>query len=93
MTGIINKRYTSVSEMLRDTCDDESFCDEFDAYVAARLIIRELIVWRVVLGLSLDDIAERMGWSRDLVVGFENSVDADLRIEDVRFYLDALRDR
>ena len=30
------KRYASVSEMLRDTTDDQEFCDDFDQFVALK---------------------------------------------------------
>ena len=80
------RRYTSVSQMLRDSTVDESFCDEFDEHVALRQVVKHLLAMRAVKRLSQKDIAERMGCSQSRVSKLENGVDSDLRLDDLIRY-------
>ena len=87
---ISRKRYKSVVEMTRDLSDDSSFADEVERTIAARRLVKTLLVLRACKGLSQKDIADKLGSTQSRISKLEASTDDALRIGDLRAYADAL---
>ena len=87
---INKKRYSSVTEMLRDTLDDQAFVADFEKHVAETRIAAKLFVLRNSRGLSEQDVAKKMGCRPSRVSKLEHGKDADLRLGDLFAYLAAL---
>lgn len=81
-----NKRYSSVSEMLRDLSDDEQFNQEFDERIAQRGLIKHLIALRSAKDVSQADVAEALGVTQSRVSKIESGVDDDLRFGELKAY-------
>jgi predicted XRE-type DNA-binding protein len=86
MTG---KTYHSVAELIRDISDSE-FADAFEARLAERRIIKQLMVQRAAKGLSQKDLAERMHCTQSRISKLESSTDGELSIAEVRLYAAAV---
>lgn len=85
---VIGKSYRSVSEMVHDT--DPEVADAFDEHLAERRIIKQLVVHRVVKGLSQKDIAQRMRCTQSRISKLESSTDGELSIDEIRSYAAAV---
>jgi len=84
------KRYRSVTEMVRDVSEEQSFADDLQRRVSRRQLVKHLFVLRSVRRLSQKDIAQRLGCSQSRVSKLEASDDDDLRLGDLHGYLKAL---
>ena len=84
------KQYASVSELVRDLSEDRSFADEFERHVSQRRIVKDLFALRTTRGLSQKDIAEKLRCTQSRISKLENGNDDDLRLGDLRDYLDAI---
>jgi transcriptional regulator len=84
------KRFTSVSEMVREISEDRSFVEGFERRMRDRRIIKALLVLRVVRGWNQKDIADRLGCTQSRISKLESSADGDLRLADLRDYASAL---
>lgn len=85
-----NKRFGSVSEMLRETGAAPALVDALEQRVAERALVKHLVVQRVHHGFSQADMAQRLGRTQSWVSKFEASRDAELRLGEVEQYLAAL---
>lgn len=86
---LLGKRYSSVSELVRDSSDAET-ADSFDKHQSDRRLVRSLIVMRCFKEVSQVDLAKRMKCAQSKVSKIESSVDADLNFGDVVRYSNAL---
>jgi transcriptional regulator len=84
------KRFISVSEMVREISEDRSFVEGFERRMRDRRIIKALLVLRVVRGWNQKDIADRLGCTQSRISKLESSADGDLRLADLRDYASAL---
>ncbi len=84
---VVGKKYSSVSELVRDTSSAE-FVEDFDRYQANRQLVNCLAILRCADGVSQVDLAKRMGCAQSKISKMESSTDADLSFGDViRFAL------
>ena len=84
------KQYKTVSELVHDIAPDDEFRAAFDARIADRALIKELLALRAARGLSQKDIAESIGCSQSRISKLENAKDADARLGDLRAYAAAV---
>jgi transcriptional regulator len=84
------KRFASISEMVRKISEDRTFEDDFERRMQGRQIIKALLVLRVVRGWNQKDIADRLGCTQSRISKLESSADGDLRLADLRDYASAL---
>jgi DNA-binding Xre family transcriptional regulator len=87
--NLSGKRYTSVTEMLRDQMGDE-YADNFQKLLDARAVAKTLQILRVKNDLPQEELAEIIGWSQSKISKFENSEDAQMRFGDIQEYLEGL---
>lgn len=83
------KRYSTVSEMVRDLAKDSQFAKDTESRIARRAIIKKLIAMRAAKGLSQSDIAARMECTQSRISKLESGEDSELRIGDLYGYLSA----
>ena len=83
-------RYTSVAEMAAGLLEDSTVQGEVNAHVAARRLVNRLVCERARRGLSQGEVAARMGVSVSKVSRLEDVQDDDLRLGDLRKYVQAL---
>ncbi len=86
------QQYASVSDVLRDIAPDDAFQTEFDQHIAERSVIKQLLALRATLGLSQQDIADRIGsgCTQGKISKLENAKDADVRLGNLQAYADAV---
>jgi len=84
------KQYTSVSELVHDMAPDAEFRAAFDARVARRKLVKQLLAMRAVRGLSQQDIAQKLDCTQSRISKLENTSDDDMRIGDLRAYAEAV---
>lgn len=87
---VLDKGYSSVSEMVRDLSDPD-FADEFDKFQSDRKLANCLTVIRCAKEVDQADLANRMGCSQSKVSRMEASADVDLNFGDVLKYAIALK--
>ena len=87
-----NRQYRTVSEMLRQSAgqDEALTADELDKFSAERELVKDLATLRSARGLSQQDLALSLGRTQSWVSKLENGRDDDLRLGEIRTYLDAL---
>lgn len=84
------KQYASVTELLRDVVSDEEIHAEFSALVARRQLIKQLIAFRALKGMSQEDVAAKMGCTQGSVSKLEGSNDDEVRLGTLRAYAKAV---
>ena len=82
-------RYNCVVAMV-EAIDDERFAGRVARRIAERTIVRRLIVKRACLGMSIEDVARKIGCRVSRVKGIEAGVDAELTVKDLRDYARAV---
>lgn len=85
-----SREYSNVADMVRDLTDDKKQADEFEKHLKRRTISHFLFAQRSAAGLSQKDMADKMACSQSRISKLENGEDDDLRLGDLREYLDAL---
>lgn len=80
------KEYGSISEMVRDISEDQSFADEFEQHINERFLVKQLQALRAAKGLSQKNIADKFSCSQGKISKLENGTDADLKLEDLCRY-------
>ncbi|MCY2987527.1 MAG: helix-turn-helix domain-containing protein [Planctomycetota bacterium] len=88
--AMAEKKYSSVSDMLAHNAPSDKFRKEFEAQIATRRVVKQLIALRAAKGLSQKDIADQMKCSQSRVSKLENGTDDDMRLGDLRAYANAL---
>jgi hypothetical protein len=81
--------YESISDMLRDTGNDE-LTAEYESLSQSRRLIRHLMVRRATLGMTQHDIAILAGFPLESIRSIEESTDDDLYIYALRKYANAV---
>ena len=76
--------------MVRETSDDPAIPAMLEEMIRRRQLVKKLMVMRACKGLSQAEIAARMGCSQGRISKFEASEDDDVRLGDVRKYLQAV---
>lgn len=84
------RRYRSVTEMVRALSEDQAFADTMTHSLEERNIINHLMALRTSFGMSQQDIAAKMKCTQSRVSKLENGRDDDLRIGDFHAYAEAL---
>lgn len=84
------KRYKSVTEMVRALAVDQDFADDVERRIAGREILDTLMAVRTRLGMSQNDLAAKMKCTQSRISKLENGKDEDLRIRDFNQYAEAL---
>lgn len=89
---IIDEKFKSVKDLVRKTTpdDEKEFLEAYEGLSAERQIIKYLMGLRAAQNKSQSDIARSMGCSQSRVSKFEASRDDELRLGDLRGYLEAL---
>ena len=84
------KEYASVSDMIADVSADEKFAREAQEHIDKRFIVHRLYGTRSAKGVSQQEMAKRLNCSQSRISKLENSEDEDLRLGDLKRYLDAI---
>lgn len=83
-------QFGSVTEMLKSVTKDAELVGEFESYRKDRQLVSFLASSRSAKGMSQEDIATAMGCSQSAISKLESGVDAELKIDEVDRYMDAL---
>ncbi len=86
----MQKKFKSVTEMVRETSGSKALTEEFEKTIAAKTLVRKLFTLRQIKGLSQQEVAKKIGCSQGRVSKLEAANDADLRLGDVVDFLTAL---
>jgi predicted XRE-type DNA-binding protein len=86
----LNRRYSSVADMIRDISEDKDLGEKMAGDVENRSVINVLMALRTSLDKSQSDIAGEMGCSQSRVSKLESGRDDELRLGDFRAYARAL---
>jgi transcriptional regulator with XRE-family HTH domain len=84
------KEYKNVAEMIADVSADAAFARETQEHIDKRFIVHRLYGSRSAKGVSQQEMAERLNCSQSRISKLENSEDEDLRLGDLKRYLDAI---
>lgn len=84
------KQYKDVAEMIRDATGDNEVAKELEHNIKQRTIIKQLMAMRAVKGMTQGEVAEKMGCTQSRVSKLERGTDNDLRLSDLRDYLNAI---
>jgi transcriptional regulator with XRE-family HTH domain len=84
------KRYTDVSELVRDLSEDQAATAALEQRLAQRQIVKQLMALRAVAGMSQKDIANKLNCTQSRISKLESGTDADLRFADFFGYAAAL---
>ena len=84
------KMYNSVVEMVRDIAEDPKTATRLEERIRRTKVVTKLMAIRASKGLTQADIAHGMKCSQGRVSKFEASDDDDLRLGDLRSYLNSL---
>ncbi len=82
----MEKRYASVSEMVRDTVPDRTFHDELEGHLADYNVSRALCTLRCSRDLTQAELAQRAGCTQNKISRIENSRNDRLKLEDLAIY-------
>lgn len=82
-------KFDSVTDLLRDLTNDRELIVNVDQQIKSSQLIKHLIANRVRNGFSQKDIAERMGCTQSRISKLESGQDDDLRLGDLKQYLEA----
>lgn len=83
-------QFGSVAEMLKSVARDSELVEEFETYRRERQLVSFLASSRNAKGMSQEDVATKMGCSQSAVSKLESGVDAELKLDEVDRYMDAL---
>jgi transcriptional regulator with XRE-family HTH domain len=89
----MNKQFSSVLDMIKDTTDDKEFVKSFEELLNSKQIAKTLFSLRSKANLSQEDVAKKMGCTQGKVSKIENSKDFDLSIGDLVKYCSAVNMR
>ena len=84
------KKYSSVTDLVRGISENKEFARDIESRIGRREIIKQLMALRAAKKLSQSDIAASMKCTQSRVSKLENSTDAELTLEDLVDYADAL---
>jgi predicted XRE-type DNA-binding protein len=84
------KKYSSVSEMIRDVTGEEEAAKLIERDIAQRALVKQLIVLRSVKGMTQAEVAKKMNCTQSRVSKLEGGTDDDLKLADLRDYLHAI---
>lgn len=90
MTLMARKRFTSITEMVRDVSEDKAFADDFEKLMEERQVVKTLLMLRAARGLNQQEIAHRLGCTQSRISKLESSSDGDIRLADLCGYASAL---
>ncbi len=85
-----DKTHHSVTDLLSDISDDAQFVDDVRETAADRELVKHLIAHRVKADLSQKELAVKLDCTQSRISKLEQSLDAELRLGDLKQYLDAL---
>ena len=86
----MGKRFNSVSEMVRDISDDQSFVDRFEEESANQSIGRFLFTLRNSKGLTQTELAKKMGVNQSYVSRLEHTPNDKIKIGEMLEFVDAV---
>lgn len=85
------KRYRSVSELVRDTIDDEQFVEEFETLLEDKRLAKTLFSMRARAGLSQADMAKLIGCTQGRISKLEHATIDSIKVNDLVDYAVALK--
>ena len=83
------KQHKKISDMVSDLSDDKSFVNEFNKRIAARRLVKALSVLRNSAGFTEQQLADKLGWTKDEICKLENGLDEYLFLSQVLAYAQA----
>ncbi len=86
----MGRRYTSVTEMVREVTGDKDYAQELEQELGAKSLSRTLFVLRCQKGVTQADLAKRLGWSQSRVSKLENSELDKMKMGDLVAYIGAI---
>jgi hypothetical protein len=86
---LVGKPYTDIREMIRDTCGEEVLKEVLE-YQEARRLTTSLVLRRVALDVTPDEMAANLGWKPGKLDAFEGSTDDSHTAADLRKYATAV---
>jgi transcriptional regulator with XRE-family HTH domain len=84
------KQYTSVSALIRDVAPDAETSAATEKRILDRKLIKQLVAMRALRELSQKDIAKQLNCTQSRVSKFEQSLDEDVKLSDLRAYSKAV---
>jgi transcriptional regulator with XRE-family HTH domain len=84
------KRYDSVSDLVRDVTDDQTFADAVDREIDDQRMATVLFLMRNREGLTQTELAERMGCTQSRVSKLERASLSSISVKDLMEYANAL---
>ena len=86
----MGKRYTSVSEMVRQLSEDREFQDNLDRQISDKTLAKTMFAMRCSRGMTQSEMASKLHCTQSRVSKLENSgVDA-IKVSDLIDYAQAL---
>lgn len=89
----MDKKYTSVLEMINDISDDNDFNKSLEKEIKGKQISKTLFSMRCKRGLTQAQLAKKANFSQGKISKIEHSFDTDLTIKDIAAYCSALNMR
>jgi DNA-binding transcriptional regulator YiaG len=87
---IMDKQYSSVADMLNAVSDDKKFNETVKKDIQTRQLAKALFAMRCKVGLTQQELADRLNYSQGKVSKIEHSLDTDICIGDIVRYTSAL---
>jgi len=84
------KKYKDIHSLIRETTQDEDFASEVKKEAESRKLSTHLLALRLRNGMSQVDIAKKMKCSQGKISKIENSLDKELKFEDILNYCTSL---
>jgi transcriptional regulator with XRE-family HTH domain len=85
----MGKRYASVSEVVSEFIDDESFRERFEKEISDKRVAKTLFAIRSRAGKTQGEMAERLGCSQGTISKLENSGVDGIKVSDLVAYAQA----
>lgn len=85
----MGKRYSSVSEVVNEFIDDETFREQLEKEIADKRVAKTLFAIRSRAGKTQDELAELLGCTQGTVSKLENAGIDGIRVSDLVAYAQA----
>jgi transcriptional regulator with XRE-family HTH domain len=85
----MQERYASVSEVVNEFIDDESFRERFEKEINDKRVAKTLFAIRSRAGKTQGEMAERLGCSQGTISKLENSGVDGIKVSDLVAYAQA----
>ncbi|MEX2443112.1 MAG: helix-turn-helix transcriptional regulator [Alkalispirochaeta sp.] len=79
----MSKRYSSISEVVNDFIDDQSFRERFEQEIGDKRVAKTLFAIRARSGKSQQEMAGLLGCTPDAISRLENSRNDEVTVRDL----------